>query len=83
MDKELRSLAHDIVSFWRTPCFVLRRTTQTLAEINRFHPNELDKLYDDLIKSRGASYRILAGFLKGKFRKMPDLVKRYCHNKGK
>ena len=82
MDKELRSLAHDIVSFWRTPCFVLRRTTQTLAEINQFHPNELDKLYDDLIKSRGASYRRLAGLLR-EFKKMPDLVKRYCHNKGK
>ena len=82
-DEELRSLAHDIVSFWRTPCFVLRRTTQTSAEINRFHPNELDKLNDGLRESWMASYQRLAESLNASLGKTPDLVKRYCHDKGK
>ena len=87
-DKELRSLAHDIVSFWRTPCFVSRRKIQTLVEISRFHSNELDKTFDKLIKWMEASgsensYQELAEFLKIRIKNVKDLEKRYCHDKGK
>ena len=89
--EELSSLAHDIVSFWRTPCFVFRRKTQTLAEISRFHSKELDETYDQLIKwmdkmeasGDEKSYRNLAIFLKNELKNMKDLEKRYCHDKGK
>ena len=96
-DKELRSLAHDIVSFWRTPCFVFRRKIQTLVEISRFHSIELDNTFDKLKKWMEASgsewwmeasgseksYQGLAEFLKTKIKNVKDLEKRYCHDKGK
>ena len=87
-DQELRSLAHDIVSFWRTPCFVFRRKIQTLVEISRFHSIELNKTFDKLIKWMEASgseksYQELAEFLKINIDNVKDLEKRYCHDKGK
>ena len=87
-DKELLSLARDIVSFWRTPCFVFCRTTQTLAEISRFHPSKLNLTYYQLIEWMGASgsrksYKKLAEFLNTKLKNIKDLEKRYCHDKGK
>ena len=87
-DGELLSLVHDIVSFWRTPCFVFCRTTQTLAEISRFHSKELDETYDQLIKWMNASgsrksYQLLAKFLNYNLENVKDLEKRYCHDKGK
>ena len=86
--EELLSLAHDIVSFWRTLRGVSCPTPLTLAAINTSNSAELDKTYTWLKHQRKelgsrASYQALALKLDERFIRMHHLVKRYCHDKGK
>ena len=87
-DDELCSLAHNIVSLWRTIRGVLCPTTRTLAAIDTFNSAELDKTYTWLKHQREelgsrASYRALALKLEERFIAMHHLVNRHSHGKGK
>lgn len=88
LDEELRSLAHDIVSAWRPLGMMLGLTDMTLIEIDETNHQVSDKVYAVLRKWKeslgsGASYEALADGLDNAFIKRHELVKRYCHGKGR
>ena len=87
-NKELRSLAHDIVSTWRSLGVVMGLKALTLAEIDVAYPKVSDKTYAMLTKWKeslrsGASYVALGEVLDNAFIKRHDLVERFCHDEGK
>ena len=76
-DKELRSLAHDLASTWRSLGVVLGLKAPTLTEIGAAYPQA------SYAMGSGATYVALAEGLDNAFIKRHDLVKRYCHDIGK
>ena len=84
-DKELRSLAHDLASTWRSLGVVLGLKAPTLTKIGAAYPQAsyamLTKWKESL--GSGATYVALAEGLDNAFIKRHDLVKRYCHDIGK
>ena len=87
-NKELLSLAHEIVSIWSSLGSILGLTKANLDLIDGQQSLVLDKSYAMLRKwmeSNGseATYQKLAEGLDNKVIKRRDLVERYCHDKGK
>ena len=87
-NKELRSLAHDILSTWRSLGVVIGLKALTLAEIDATYPKVSDKIYAILTKWKeslgsDATYVALGEVLDNAFIKRHDLVERFCHDEGK
>ena len=87
-NKELRSLAHDIFSTWRSLGVVIGLKALTLAEIDAAYPKVSDKIYAILTKWKeslgsGATYVALGEVLDNAFIKRHDWVERFCHDEGK
>lgn len=85
-DKELLSLAQEVVSIWRQLGLALGLTDASLDEIHEDNPKALDKAYAMLRKWKeslgsGASYQKLAEGLDHKVIKRQDSIERYCHIK--
>ena len=87
-DKELLSLAHEIVLIWKPLGVILGLTNATLDVIDQDSSKVLNKSYDMLIKWKGslgsgASYQNLAEGLDHEIIGRHDLVEKYCHESGK
>ena len=87
-DKELLSLAHEIVLIWRTLGVILGLKNATLDVIDQDSSKVLNKSYDMLIKWREslgseATYKNLAVGLDHEIIGRHDLVEKYCHESGK
>ena len=86
--QELASISHCIVSAWRPLGMMLGLTDMTLIEIDEANHQVSDKVYAVLGKWREslgfeATYVALADGLDNAFIKRHELVRRYCHDKGK
>ena len=87
-DKELRSLAQELVFDWISLGRMLDLSDVTLIQVDKAYREEEDKIYNVLIKWKKqlkskASYQALALSLDDGFIDRPDLIERYCHDKGK
>lgn len=85
---ELASITDSIVSAWRPLGMMLGLTDMTLIEIDEANHQVSDKVHAVLRKWREslgseASYEALADGLDNAFIKRHELVRRYCHDKGK
>ena len=81
-DEELKRLAHDIVSFWRTSSDALCLTTRTLTKIVESQFYGLQIACNEMC-GPWASYGALAQELNNRLKNMHHLSKRYCLKKGK
>ena len=86
-NKELLTLAQEVVSIWRQLGLALGLTDVSLDEIHEDNLKALDKSYTMLRKWKeslgsGANYQKLAEGLHHKVIKRHDLIEKYCHDEG-
>ncbi|XP_022802332.1 uncharacterized protein LOC111339870 [Stylophora pistillata] len=84
-NKELLTLAQEVVSIWRQLGLALGLTDVSLDEIHEDNLKALDKSYTMLRKWKeslgsGANYQKLAEGLHHKVIKRHDLIEKYCHD---